>query len=144
MILLLTWQQLVTVTWSQKVKAELIDSKQTSKATVFFDGVDKESLYLDSDSSTKSITLGPFVEQMTVELTFYHKTGVGASWDISVVKTDKMKEVRFLSTQLIERLGIDFIILLPGWWPEDSGHFGMHPFHPGMTGPKANLMGLEF
>lgn len=30
---------------------------------------------------------------MTIELTFYHKTGVGASWDISAIKTDKMKEV---------------------------------------------------
>ena len=74
--------------WNQKAKAELIDSKQDSKATVFFDGVDKESLYLDSNSSTKSITWGLFDEQMTVELTFYHKMGVSASWDIS---TDKMK-----------------------------------------------------
>ncbi|KIJ95036.1 hypothetical protein K443DRAFT_109440, partial [Laccaria amethystina LaAM-08-1] len=86
-------QQLVTATWSQKAKAELINSKQDSQATVFFDGVDKESLCLDSDSSTSSITWGPFDEQMTVELTFYHKTGVGASWDISAIKADKMKEV---------------------------------------------------
>ncbi|KJA20476.1 hypothetical protein HYPSUDRAFT_203789 [Hypholoma sublateritium FD-334 SS-4] len=83
---------LVTASWSQKAKAELIDSKQNSKSTVFFDGKDKESLCLDSDSSTKSITWGPFDEQMTVELTFYHKTGVGASWDISAIKADKMKE----------------------------------------------------
>lgn len=37
---------------------------------------------------------------MTVELTFYHKTGAGASWDISAIKTDKMKEVLILSTHI--------------------------------------------
>jgi hypothetical protein len=71
-------------------------------------------LCLDSDSSTSSITWGPFDEQMTVELTFYHKTGVGASWDISAIKADKMKEVLFLSTLLSQRLGIDFVVLVPG------------------------------
>ena len=95
-MILLSTKQLVTATWSQKAKAELIDSNQDSKDTVFFDGVDKESLCLDTDSSTKSITWGPYDEQMTVELTFYHKTGAGASWDISAIKTDKMKEVLFL------------------------------------------------
>ena len=29
---------------------------------------------------------------MTIELTFYHKTGPGASWEISAIKGDKMKE----------------------------------------------------
>ena len=51
---------------------------------------------------------------MTIELTFYHKTGAGASWDISGIKTDKMKEVLVLSALLIQRLGIDFIVLVPG------------------------------
>ncbi|KDR71798.1 hypothetical protein GALMADRAFT_143583 [Galerina marginata CBS 339.88] len=83
---------LVTATWSQKAKAELIDSDRDSQATVFFDGVDRESLVLDSDSSTKSITWGPFDDQMTIELTFYHKAQAGDSWTISGIKTDKMKE----------------------------------------------------
>ena len=91
----------------------MIDSKQNSKSTVFFDGKDKESLSLDSDLSTKSVTWGPFDEQMIIELTFYHKTGVGASWEISAIKADKVKEVRNF-TFLVLRLGIDLIVLVPG------------------------------
>jgi hypothetical protein len=34
---------------------------------------------------------------MIVELIFYHKTGDGASWQISTIKNDKMKEVRDFS-----------------------------------------------
>ena len=50
---------------------------------------------------------------MIIELTFYHKTGVGASWEISAIKADKVKEVRNF-TFLVLRLGIDLIVLVPG------------------------------
>lgn len=101
---------------------------------------------MDSDSSKKSITWGPFDEQMTVELTFYHKTGVGASWDISAIKADKMKEVRIPSIFLVRRLGINFTALVPGRRLEDGGHFGMHSFYSDfeMIGPKFTMNGMEF
>jgi len=51
-------------------------------------------LTLESDSTKKTVTWGPFDATMTAELTFYHKTGDGASWDISAIEADQMKEVR--------------------------------------------------
>ena len=61
----------MTVTWKQKVKVEVIDSSQNPKAGGFFGRIAKESLHLDSNSSTKTIACGLFDSKATIELTFY-------------------------------------------------------------------------
>jgi hypothetical protein len=57
-----------------------------------FDGVQKESLYLEDDSTKKTIVWGPFDEQMTIELSFSHQDAGKDDWEPSSVKSDKMKE----------------------------------------------------
>jgi extracellular elastinolytic metalloproteinase len=84
----------VTADWKQKVKAELLDTLSLkSQAIEFFDGQGRKSLVVES-TSQKALTWGPFDNQMTVELTFYHMEQEGNVWlPISTIKGDKMLEV---------------------------------------------------
>jgi hypothetical protein len=86
-------RQVATATCNQKVQAELKDADSNVKSTSLLDGVQKESLYLEDDSTKKTIIWGPFDEQMTVELTFSHKNPDTDDWDPSSLNVDKMKEV---------------------------------------------------
>ncbi|KAJ7883357.1 hypothetical protein B0H13DRAFT_1628575, partial [Mycena leptocephala] len=71
---------IVTADWKQKVKAELLDTLSLkSQAIEFFDGQGRESLVIHS-TSEKALTWGPFDNQMTVELTFYHDEQEGYNW----------------------------------------------------------------
>lgn len=62
------------------------------QSSAAFDGVQKESLYLEDDSTKKTIVWGPFDAQMTVTLSFYHQDSDTDDWEPSSVKVDKMKE----------------------------------------------------
>lgn len=69
------------------------------QSSSIFDGVQKESLYLESDSAKKAIVWGPFDAQTTVKLSFSHQDdddsddGDDPSWTSSSVIVAKMKEV---------------------------------------------------
>lgn len=76
----------------QKVQAALKDGNSNVQSSSSFDGVQKESLYLENDSTKKTIVWGPFDEQMTIELSFFHQDSDTDDWEPSSVKSDKMKE----------------------------------------------------
>jgi len=76
----------------QKVQAELKDANSNVQSSASFDGVQKESLYLENDSTKKTIVWGPFNAQMTVELSFSYQDSDTDDWEPSSVKGNKMKE----------------------------------------------------
>jgi len=84
--------QVATSTCNQKVQAELKDADSNVQSTAVLDGMQKESLYLEDNSTKKTIVWGPFDAQMTVELAFSHQNPDTDDWDPSSIKADKMKE----------------------------------------------------
>ncbi|KAF8812174.1 hypothetical protein BYT27DRAFT_7183069 [Phlegmacium glaucopus] len=78
--------------WNQVVQANLIGPDMGPPTTVLFDGRFGESLQPISpdEPAEKTITWGPFDEQMTIELIFFHWGHGGLN--ISTIKDDKMKE----------------------------------------------------
>ena len=96
--------QVATSAYKQKVQAELQDANSAVQSSSTFDGVQKESLYLESDSTKKAIVWGPFDAQMTLKLSFSHQDDDSdsddsdtddadePSWVASSVIVDKVKE----------------------------------------------------
>lgn len=83
--------QLVNALLEQKVKAELLDEDLNTLDSATLDGVQQESLCVNSDGTTKTVTWGPLDNQTTVELTFYYKQD--GKWQVSSINEDKIKEV---------------------------------------------------
>ncbi|KAJ7834402.1 Fungalysin metallopeptidase-domain-containing protein [Mycena leptocephala] len=113
-LLVVVWVSAPLMTdWKQKVKAELLDTLSLkSQAIEFFDGQGRESLVIHS-TSEKALTWGPFDNQMTVELTFYHDEQEGYNWlPFSTIIGDKMSE--FLAYDLQTAISVIPI--------DDGGH----------------------
>lgn len=93
---------MATSAYKQKVQADLQDTNSAVQSSSTFDGVQKESLYLETDSTKKAIVWGPFDAQMTLKLSFSHQDSDSdssdsddadePSWVASSVIVDKMKE----------------------------------------------------
>ncbi|KIJ95040.1 hypothetical protein K443DRAFT_134551 [Laccaria amethystina LaAM-08-1] len=75
----------------QKVQAELKDGNSNVQSSSSFDGVQKESLYLEDDSTKKTIVWGPFDEQMTIELSFSHQDSGEDDWEPSSHSTNDLQ-----------------------------------------------------
>ena len=86
-------RQVATSARKQKVQAEVKDANSNVQSSASFDGVQSESLYLEDDSTKKTIVWGPFDAQTTIELSFYHQDSDTDDWEPSSVIDDKMKEV---------------------------------------------------
>lgn len=84
--------QVATSACKQKVQAEVKDANSNVQSSASFDGVQKESLYLEDDSTKKTIIWGPFDAETSVELSFSHQDSDTDDWEPSSVKSDKIKE----------------------------------------------------
>lgn len=86
------FRQVSTSESKQKVQAELQDGNSDVQSSASFDGVQRESLYLEDDSTKKAIVWGPFDAQMTVTLSLCYQDSGTDDWKPSIVNVHKMKE----------------------------------------------------
>ncbi|EDR10661.1 uncharacterized protein LACBIDRAFT_293663, partial [Laccaria bicolor S238N-H82] len=84
-------RQVATSARKQKVQAALKDGNSNVQSSSSFDGVQKESLYLENDSTKKTIVWGPFDEQMTIELSFFHQDSDTDDWEPSSHSTNDLQ-----------------------------------------------------
>ena len=76
----------------QRVQAEVIDANSNVLNSTTLYGEQKESLYLEDDSTKNTIVWGPFDALTTVELSFSSLDSDTGDWEPSSVESDKIKE----------------------------------------------------